>query len=101
MSGVYEIEHLVEMLQKNHASDIFVVTIPANVRYVDYIVIASGKSRKHLMSIAELTIKLYKKKRNPTDQIPKLINKKPTEWVALDLGEFFTVLIIYNEYLYF
>lgn len=94
MSGVYEVEHLVEVLQKNNALDIFVVTIPANIRYVDYIVIASGKSRKHLMSIAEFTLKLYKIKRNTTDKVPILINKKPTEWIALDIGEWFTVEII-------
>lgn len=93
---MYEVEHLVEVLRKNNASDIFVVNIPANVRYVDYIVIASGKSRKHLMSIAEFVLKLFKKKRNPTDKVPMLINKKPTEWIALDIGECFTIETVYT-----
>lgn len=88
MSGVYEVEHLVEVLQKNSASNIFVVTIPSNIRYVDYIVIASGKSQKHLMSIAEFVHKLFKKKRKPTDSIPRIVNKKPIDWIALDIGRY-------------
>uniref|UniRef100_A0A2S2Q871 Mitochondrial assembly of ribosomal large subunit protein 1 n=1 Tax=Sipha flava TaxID=143950 RepID=A0A2S2Q871_9HEMI len=88
VSGVYEVEDLVEVLQKNNASNIFVVSIPANIRYVDYIVIASGKSQKHLMSIVEFVHKLFKKKRKPTDSIPRILNKKPLDWIALDIGEF-------------
>jgi len=87
VSGVFEVEHLVEVLQKNNASDMFVVTVPANVRYVDYIVIATGKSQKHLMSIADFVHKLFKKKRRPSDSIPRLLNKKPIDWIALDIGE--------------
>lgn len=88
VSGVYEVEHLVEVLQKNNVSDIFVVAVPANIRYVDYIVIASGKSQKHLMSVVEFVHKLYKKKKRPADSVPKIVNKKPVDWIALDLGEF-------------
>jgi len=86
VSGVFEVEHLVEVLQKNNASDMFVVTVPANVRYVDYIVIATGRSQKHLMSIADFVHKLFKKKRRPSDSIPRLVNKKPIDWIALDIG---------------
>ncbi|CAH1731521.1 unnamed protein product [Aphis gossypii] len=86
VSGVFEVEHLVEVLHKNNASDMFVVTVPANVRYVDYIVIATGKSQKHLMSIADFVHKLFKKKRRPSDSIPRLVNKKPIDWIALDIG---------------
>lgn len=85
---MYEVEQLVEVLQKNNALNIFVVTVPANVRYVDYIVIASGRSQKHLMSITEFVHKLFKKKRRPTDSVPIIVNKKPTDWIALDIGEF-------------
>lgn len=90
VSGVFEVEHLVEVLQKNNASDLFVVTVPTNVRYVDYIVIATGKSQKHLMSIADFVHKLFKKKRRPSDSIPRLVNKKPIDWIALDIGELFS-----------
>lgn len=86
VSGVFEVEHLVEVLQKNNASDLFVVSIPANVRYVDYIVIATGRSQKHLMSIADFVHKLFKKKRRPSDNIPRIVNKKPLDWIALDIG---------------
>lgn len=88
VSGVFEVEHLVEVLQKNNASNVFVVSIPANVRYVDYIVIATGRSQKHLMSIADFIHKLFKKKRRPSDNIPRIVNKKPIDWIALDIGKF-------------
>lgn len=86
VSGVFEVEHLVEVLQKNNASNVFVVTVPVNVRYVDYIVIATGRSQKHLMSIADFIHKLFKKKRRPSDNIPRIVNKKPIDWIALDIG---------------
>lgn len=90
VTGVYEIEDLVEVLQKNNASDIFVVSIPSNIRYVDYIVISSGRSQKHLMSIVEFVHKLFKLKCRPTDSIPRILNKKPLDWIALDLGEHYS-----------
>lgn len=80
-------EDIVEVLKKNNAKDIFVVNVPTNVRYVDYIVIASGKSEKHLLSISEFVHKLFKKKRRPTDSIPRFVNKKPLDWIAVDLGK--------------
>lgn len=93
---MYEVEHLVEVLQKNNASNIFVASVPANVRYVDYIVIVSGKSQKHLMSIAEFVNKLFKRKRNPTDKLPRILNKKPIDWIALDLGKCFLLSLLIN-----
>lgn len=39
------------------------------------------------MSIAEFIHKLFKIKRRPTDQIPRILNKKPLDWIALDMGE--------------
>lgn len=91
VSGVFEIEDLVQVLEKNNASNIFVVSIPTNIRYVDYIVIASGRSQKHLMSIAEFVHKLFKVKCNRTDSIPRILNKKPLDWIALDIGELFVI----------
>lgn len=88
VTGVFEIEQLVEVLEKTNSLNVFVASVPANKRYVDYIVVASGKSPKHLMSIVEYVYKLYKIKRNPTDILPKLMNKKPLDWVALDMGKF-------------
>lgn len=90
---MYEAEQLVEVLRKNNASDIFVVTVPVNVRYVDYIVIASGKSQKHLMSVIEFVHKLFKKKKRPTDRVPRIVNNKPVDWLALDLGKCSTNMI--------
>ncbi|VVC43944.1 Protein Iojap/ribosomal silencing factor RsfS [Cinara cedri] len=86
VSGVFEVEDITEVLKKNNAKDIFVVSIPSNLRYVDYIVIASGKSEKHLLSISEFVKKLFKRKCRPTDSIPRFLNRKPLDWIAVDLG---------------
>lgn len=99
MSGVFEVEDIAEVLTKNNAKDIFVVRVPANVRYVDYMVIASGKSEKHLLSISDFVHKLFKKKRSPTDSVPKFLNKKPLDWIAVDLGQSrFTLNYCYFHY---
>lgn len=82
--GVYNIEDLVSVLRKEKAKDIFVATVPAEYNYVDYMVLVTGKSSKHLEALAEFVMKVYKKKRNSGDQIPKVEGKD--DWIAIDLG---------------
>lgn len=85
--GVFDLEDLVDLLQGNNAEDIFVVSIPPEVNYVDYIVIVTGKSRKHMLGIAEFVRMVYKRKRFETDMIPHIEGKDSADWMALDLGK--------------
>ncbi|KAI4503783.1 hypothetical protein M0802_001186 [Mischocyttarus mexicanus] len=86
VNGVYEIEDLVMVLQKDNARNIFVASVPKDYGYVDYFVVVTGKSRKHMSALAEYVRKIFKLKMNKTDIIPKIEGAKSEDWIALDLG---------------
>ncbi|XP_014259915.1 mitochondrial assembly of ribosomal large subunit protein 1 [Cimex lectularius] len=84
-TGVFDIEDLIQLLNENKATNVFVARLPKELNYVDYIVIVSAKSRRHLMGVGEVVRRTFKKKRNSSDIIPKLEGEN-SDWVALDLG---------------
>ncbi|XP_018333273.1 uncharacterized protein LOC108742528 [Agrilus planipennis] len=85
-TGVFEIEDLIEVLKRDNAEDVFVVELPKEINFVKYICIVTGKSRRHMLAIAQFVRKLYKRKMHDTDLIPKIEGKDSDEWLALDLG---------------
>ncbi|XP_020290500.1 mitochondrial assembly of ribosomal large subunit protein 1 [Pseudomyrmex gracilis] len=85
-TGVIEIEELVTLLERDKAKDIFVASVPKDYSYVDYIVVVTAKSQKHMSALATFVRKVYKLKKHPTDLIPKLEGKHSNDWVAIDLG---------------
>lgn len=86
VNGVFDIEDLVECLKRDNAKQIFVATVPKEYSYVDYIVVASGKSTRHLYALAMFVRKIYKVKRYKHDTIPRIEGQDSKEWMALDLG---------------
>ncbi|XP_032454905.1 mitochondrial assembly of ribosomal large subunit protein 1 [Nasonia vitripennis] len=86
VNGVFDIEDLVELLKKDNARQIFVATVPKEYSYVDYIVVASGKSTRHLHALATFVRKIYKIKRHKNDTIPKIEGESSKDWMAMDLG---------------
>ncbi|XP_049297138.1 uncharacterized protein LOC125771007 [Anopheles funestus] len=85
-SGVYEIEDLVTVLRLNNAINIFVCTVPKDIKYVDYMCIVSGRSARHMRGMAEFVRKVFKMKRKSSDVIPKIEGESSNDWMALDLG---------------
>ncbi|CAK9799403.1 Mitochondrial assembly of ribosomal large subunit protein 1 [Anthophora quadrimaculata] len=85
-SGVFEIEDIVSLLQRDNAKNIFVASVPFELSYVDYIVIVSGKSHKHMNALAAFIRKVYKLKKHKSDFMPKIEGKNSKNWIALDLG---------------
>lgn len=85
-TGVFEIEDLVQVLQMENAEDIFVAKVPAEIRYVDYICIVSGKSQRHMQAIIEFVRRVYKQKRHGYDRVPLTEGAQSKDWMALDLG---------------
>ncbi|XP_034943345.1 mitochondrial assembly of ribosomal large subunit protein 1 [Chelonus insularis] len=85
ITGVFEIEELVDILKKNKAQNIFVAQVPPEYAYVNHIVIVTGKSQKHMSALATYIRKAFKLKMHPTDIVPKIEGEDSKEWVALDL----------------
>lgn len=84
--GVFDIEDLVLVLRKDNAMDIFVASVPSQVSYVDYIVVVTSKSNKHMKALATFVRKVYKLKKYKMDPIPKIEGVNSKDWIALDLG---------------
>lgn len=82
-------------MRLNNAENIFVCSVPKEVKYVDYICVVTGMSFRHMRGIAEFVRKIYKMKRNPTDIIPKIEGENSRDWMALDLGNI--ALHIFSE----
>ncbi|XP_057666132.1 uncharacterized protein K12H4.2 [Diorhabda carinulata] len=95
IKGVYDIEDLVEVLKREQAQNIFVAAVPNEVVYVEYICIVSGKSVRHMQSIAQFVRRLYKHKRKSNDLLPKIEGERSKDWMALDLGNI--ALHIFSE----
>lgn len=86
INGVYEIEDLIEVLRRDNARQIFVATVPKEYSYVDYIVVVSGKTQRHMNALATFVRKIFKMKKLKSDSIPKIEGENSKDWIALDLG---------------
>lgn len=67
--------------------------MPPDTKYVDYIVVVTGKSKRHMTSVGEFIRKLYKRKRHPHDVIPRIEGEMSSDWMALDLGRYIVAVI--------
>ncbi|XP_011695265.1 PREDICTED: uncharacterized protein LOC105454385 [Wasmannia auropunctata] len=86
VTGVFDIEQLVELLKRDKARNIFVASVPKEYAYVDYIVVTTGSSRKHMNALATFIRKVYKMKKHRNEAMPKIEGKNSNDWMALDLG---------------
>lgn len=75
-----------EVLRKDNAVNIFVCTVPKNIKYVDYLCIVSGNSFRHMSAMTQFVRKVFKIKRNSSDILPKIEGENSKDWMALDLG---------------
>ncbi|EDW31237.1 GL20701 [Drosophila persimilis] len=84
--GVFDIEDLVELLRKENVDDIFVCYVPEDLKYVDHLVVCSGRSYRHMISTAEFVRRMFKIKRTKGDILPRIEGDKSRDWMAMDLG---------------
>ncbi|KAG7207592.1 hypothetical protein KM043_009215 [Ampulex compressa] len=86
VKGVFDIEDIMAVLQKDNAKQIFVAAVPPEYSYVDYIIVVTAKSQKHMQALATFVRKVYKLKRHKNDILPKVEGKQSKDWIAMDLG---------------
>ncbi|KFM62440.1 hypothetical protein X975_04874, partial [Stegodyphus mimosarum] len=84
--GVFDIEELVEVLRKENLLDIAVISVPKELHYTDFMVLATAKSPRHCEAASELIRKLYKMKKHETDPYFIIEGQAVQNWKALDLG---------------
>ncbi|XP_055376912.1 uncharacterized protein LOC129609076 [Condylostylus longicornis] len=95
ITGVYDIEDLVDILERENALNIFVCPVSKDLNYVDFMCIATGRSYRHMLAIVEYVRKIYKRKSGPNDILPKIEGKNCENWMAMDLGNI--ALHIFSE----
>lgn len=62
------------------------LAIPAELKYVDYLCICTGKSYRHMDAMSQFVRKMYKIKKDPKDLYPDIEGKDSKDWIAMDLG---------------
>uniref|UniRef100_A0A8C5M701 Mitochondrial assembly of ribosomal large subunit protein 1 n=1 Tax=Leptobrachium leishanense TaxID=445787 RepID=A0A8C5M701_9ANUR len=83
----FNLDVLVSLLRQENGRDVCVIQVPPEVKYVEYFVIVSGFSTRHIQAMAQYTLKTFKslKKVKKTSQI--IIEGKDTEdWMCIDFG---------------
>ena len=57
---VFDIDELVQILREENAQDICVIKVPPEKNYVDYFVVVTGRSSRHLMAMTQFINKLVR-----------------------------------------
>jgi len=97
LHGVYDIEDLVTVLQEENAIDICVIEMPKELMYAEYLVLASGRSSRHLAATMEFVRKLYKKKKSKMDKFVVVQGEASKTWLAMDMGNIVLHLFLPEE----
>lgn len=77
---------MVDVLNGDNAKNICVLAIPAELKYVDYFCVVTGKSYRHMIAMSEFVRKMYKVKKGGKDLFAKIEGKSSKDWIAMDLG---------------
>lgn len=85
-TGVIDIEEAVQVLKLEKAKELVVLQIPPEYNYVNYFIIVTGKSKRHMTAMAEYMRRVYKYKRYQSDIMPRIEGEDSSDWIALDLG---------------
>ncbi|GIY69225.1 mitochondrial assembly of ribosomal large subunit protein 1 [Caerostris darwini] len=95
VTGVFDIDELVELLHKENLVDTAVISVPKEMHYTNFLVITTAKSPRHSKAATESIMKVYKMKKHKKDPFIIVEGKPSKEWKALDMGNI--VLHIFLE----
>lgn len=82
-----KLDEFLRTLRNEGAADIFVCTVPKNLKYVDYMCIITCLTHRHMSAVANMVRKMHKVTCNENDTPPKIEGKQSRDWIALDLGK--------------
>lgn len=75
-----------QILEKENAQDIFVCKVPADYKYVDYMVVCSGHNFRSISALSHIVRHQFKTMNSDNiNMLPKIEGGK--KWLALDLGK--------------
>lgn len=85
-TGVFEVEELVEILREEKLTDIAVISVPKEMAYADYLVLATAVSPRQARGVTEFLRRLYKRKKDTTDPTLFIEGEDTADWKVLDMG---------------
>ncbi|XP_044534033.1 mitochondrial assembly of ribosomal large subunit protein 1 [Gracilinanus agilis] len=82
----FDIDLLVSLLRQENARDICVIQVSPALKYVDYFVVASGTSTRHLQAVAQYLVKTHKFLKSPSEAFARIEGKDSEDWLCVDFG---------------
>ncbi|RWS04129.1 steryl-sulfatase-like isoform X1, partial [Dinothrombium tinctorium] len=82
---VIDIDELVDILRQERMSDIAVISVPKELKYCDYMVIASAMSTRHLRAVCEFIRLVYKAKKHLEDPFVIVEGENSNDWKVFDM----------------
>ena len=94
---------VVELLSNERIEDVVVIRIPEERKYVDFMVIGTANSDRHLRTVASLIVSVFKRKMWLSDPVPRIEGhqEKDSGWNALDLGNIAVHLLTQEQREYY
>ncbi|XP_041473740.1 uncharacterized protein LOC121422643 [Lytechinus variegatus] len=86
MKFVFSIDDLASILREENAQDICVINIPKEKQYVDYFVVVTGRSPRHLKAMALHINQQYKTKKSKEDPYVLVEGENTDDWICIDFG---------------
>ncbi|XP_030830615.1 uncharacterized protein LOC583777 isoform X1 [Strongylocentrotus purpuratus] len=83
---VLSIDDLVSILRDENAQDICVINIPKKKQYVDYFVVVTGRSPRHLKAMALHINQQYKSRKSREDPFVLVEGEGTDDWICVDFG---------------
>ncbi|XP_053349751.1 mitochondrial assembly of ribosomal large subunit protein 1 [Clarias gariepinus] len=84
--AVFKLDVLVSLLREENAVDVCVIRVPAELKYTEYFIIASGTSTRHIRAMAQYTVKVYKFLRRDSDPHTHIEGQDCEDWMCVDFG---------------
>ncbi|XP_022104590.1 uncharacterized protein LOC110986739 [Acanthaster planci] len=85
-SYVFSVDEIVGVLREENAQDICVIRVPPEKNYVDYFVVVTGRSARHLSAMTQHINKLYKQSKGKDNPFLIVEGKLTDDWMCLDFG---------------
>nr|XP_032817054.1 mitochondrial assembly of ribosomal large subunit protein 1 [Petromyzon marinus] len=77
---------LVAALHQENGRDLCVINVPPELNYVDYFVVVTGSSTRHLRAMAEYTHSLYKYLKMTEYEHVRIEGHNTDDWMCIDFG---------------
>nr|CAB3262990.1 uncharacterized protein LOC100186222 [Phallusia mammillata] len=85
--SVLSLDDIYELLQDVNGKDIVVLELTKQINYVDFFIVVTANSNRHLVYMSQTLNQLYKNKKSPKDPFLYIEGKNDSDnWHCIDMG---------------